>query len=63
MDDKYRVHSLPGGGVEKSLSYDKIMKKEIAEEMGIQLSAKEISTFEFQNYSIGNDKLMRMYKI
>lgn len=39
------------------------MKKEVAEEMGIQLSAKEISTFEFQNYSIGNDKLMRIYKI
>jgi hypothetical protein len=29
------------------------MKKEIAEEMGMQLSTKAISTFEFQNYSIG----------
>jgi len=29
----------------------------------MQLLTKAISTFEFQNYSIGGDKLMRIYKI
>lgn len=63
LDNKYRVHSLPGGGVKRGVSYAQGMKEEITEEMGIQLSAKEISTYEFQNYLLGNNKLMRIYKI
>jgi ADP-ribose pyrophosphatase YjhB (NUDIX family) len=62
-EDKYRVHSLPRGGVEKGLGCDQSMMKEINEEMGMQFSVKQIKVLEFQNYQIDNNKFMRIYKI
>jgi len=62
-EDKYRVHSLPGGGVEKGLGCDQSMMKEINEEMEMQFSVKQIKVLEFQNYQINNNKFMRIYKI
>ena len=44
-DDKYRVHSLPGGGVERGLNYNQSMIKKLMKKW-------ELNKCKFLNFKI-----------